>query len=164
MTTDGKRLYWRLRQLATQRGHEGVRELSFASQINRSTLYPIWQGKAKGISLRILGTLCQTLDAHPGGWFRWEGDELVWNVKEVAAAKGMTRQQLVWSAEILPHSLAPIWRGEQQFVFVDTLEKLARALELDVGDLFAWMTPDEFAAEEAAAALEKDQVAEGAVV
>jgi hypothetical protein len=31
---------------------------------------------------------------------------------------------LVWAAEILPQGLASIWRGAQQFVFVETLAKL----------------------------------------
>jgi DNA-binding Xre family transcriptional regulator len=50
----------------------------------------------------------------------------------------MDMPTLVWSAEILPHSLTSIWRGAQQFVFVETLAKLARALRLHVGDLFEW--------------------------
>lgn len=131
-------LDWHVAEHAQAIGISSVRELSFAMHTNRQSLYPIWQGRAKSISLAMLGRLCQTLGAEPGGWFRWDGDDLVWNVREVAEGQGMSMQELVWASEILPHSLTLIWRGTQQFVFVETLQKLARALDLHVGELFVW--------------------------
>jgi DNA-binding Xre family transcriptional regulator len=131
-------LCWHVAEHAQSRGITSVRELSFAMHTNRQSLYPIWQGRAKSISLAILGRLYQTLASEPGGWFRWDGDDLVWNIREVAEAHGLNMQHLVWASAIFPHSLMPIWRGVQQFVFVETLSKLARALDLDPGDLFEW--------------------------
>jgi DNA-binding Xre family transcriptional regulator len=131
-------LRWRLAEHAQSRGIETVRALSFAAHVSRQSLYPIWNGTAKSISIEMLGRLCQTMAAEPGDWFRWQNDELVWNIQPLAAARGLTMQDLVWSAEILPHALTLIWRGAQQFVFVATLAKLARALGLETGDLFAW--------------------------
>jgi DNA-binding Xre family transcriptional regulator len=131
-------LRWRLAEHAQSRGIASVRELSFAMRTSRQALHPLWQGRAKSISLAILGRLCQTLSAEPGGWFRWQGSELAWSVRAMAESRCLRMQDLVWAAEILPHSLTLIWRGRQQFVFVETLAKLARALELEIGDLFEW--------------------------
>ena len=33
-----------------------------------------------------------------------------------------------------------MWHETQKIVFVETLARLARALDLDVGDMFAWQT------------------------
>ena len=115
-----------------------MRALSFAAHISRQSLYPIWNGTAKSISIEMLERLCVTLGADPGGLFRWHRDELFWNVQHLAETRNMALRDLVWSAEILPHSLTPIWQGLQQFVSLETLAKLARALDLDTGDLFAW--------------------------
>jgi DNA-binding Xre family transcriptional regulator len=86
----------------------------------------------------MLGRICEALDAQPGQWFRRDGDTLVWNIRDVAEGQGMTMNDLIWTAAILPPSLVLIWRGAQQFVFLETLGKLARALGLDIGDLFEW--------------------------
>jgi DNA-binding Xre family transcriptional regulator len=131
-------LRWRLAEYAQFHGILSVRALSFATRTSRQSLHPIWQGRAKSISLDMLGRLCQTLVADPGGWFSWHRDELIWNVRHVAEIRNMTLRDLVWLAEILPHSLTPIWQGLQQFVSVETLAKLAQALDLDTGELFEW--------------------------
>jgi DNA-binding Xre family transcriptional regulator len=131
-------LCWRLAEQAQAQGITSVRALSFRSRINRQSLYPIWKGQSQNISVRLFERLCRTLAADPGGWFRWADDTLAWNIRQITEARGLTIQDLVWAAEILPYSLSAIWRGEQQFVFVETLQKLARALELETGDLFAW--------------------------
>ena len=115
-----------------------MRALSFALRGNRQSLYPIWNDTAKSISVDMLGRLRVTLDADPGGWFHREGGTLTWTIRAAAEARGMDLPTLVWASAILPHSLTSIWRGAQQFVFVETLTKLARALDLHVGDLFAW--------------------------
>jgi DNA-binding Xre family transcriptional regulator len=131
-------LRWRVAEHAQTRGIASVRDLSFAMRANRQSLYPIWQGRSKSISLVMLGRLCQTLAADPGCWFRWHNDELVWDIQAVTEAKGMTMQDLVWAAGILPNSLVSIWHDKQQFVSIETLNKLARALNLATGDLFEW--------------------------
>jgi DNA-binding Xre family transcriptional regulator len=131
-------LRWRLAEYAQARGIETVRALSFAARINRQSVYPIWNGRAKSVSVEMLERLCATLDADPGGWFHREGGTLNWNIRAAAEAHGMDMVTLGWSAEILPHSLTPIWRGAQQFVFIETLAKLARTLDLGTGDLFVW--------------------------
>jgi DNA-binding Xre family transcriptional regulator len=86
----------------------------------------------------MLERLCATLDADPGGWFYREGGTLTWTIRAAAERQGMDMPTLGWESAILPGSLTPIWRGVQQFVFLETLAKLARALDLHVGDLFAW--------------------------
>jgi DNA-binding Xre family transcriptional regulator len=131
-------LRWRLAEYAKSRGHSSVREVSFATHINRQSLYPIWNDTAKSVSVEMLERLGIGLGADVGGWFRWEDSMLIWTVRAAAEARGVDMPTLGWSAEILPHSLATIWRGAQQFVFVETLGKLARALDLRVGDLFEW--------------------------
>jgi DNA-binding Xre family transcriptional regulator len=135
-------LHWQIQQVARAHDLASVRELAFHTQINRQSLYPIWNGISKSVSLAMLARLSATLEADPGGWFRRQGNDLIWNVRSVAESTGLTMQDVVWRAEILPHSLAAIWRGEQQFVSVITLEKLARALSLDTGDLFEWRGED----------------------
>jgi DNA-binding Xre family transcriptional regulator len=82
-----------------------------------SSLYPIWKGAARTYRWICLGH---------------------WRIREAAQAKSLTFNDLGWAAEILPHSLAPMWNYRQKFVFVETLFRLARALELEVGDLFGW--------------------------
>jgi DNA-binding Xre family transcriptional regulator len=47
-------------------------------------------------------------------------------------------QSVVWRAQIVPHALSLISHGRQQFVFLATLGRLARALDLEIGDLFEW--------------------------
>jgi DNA-binding Xre family transcriptional regulator len=131
-------LCWRVQDHALAHGLASIRDLSFRARISRQNLYPLWRGTARSVSLEMLTSLCRALDANPGGWFRWERDELVWRIREAGEAKGMTQHDLGWAAAILPHGLASIWHGRQQFVFIATLEKLARALEFDLGDLFAW--------------------------
>lgn len=135
-------LVWAVQELALAQGLSSVRELSFAARIPRQSLYPIWQGKSKSVSLDMLETLAKALNAQPGEWFRWEGAEatrsMVWNIRDVAEARSITHSELVWLAGILPNGLAPIWRGEAKSVFVTTLTRLANALNLDIGDLFRW--------------------------
>jgi DNA-binding Xre family transcriptional regulator len=131
-------LRWRLAEHAQSRGIATVRTLSFVLRGNRQSLYPIWGGTAKSISVAMLARLCATLDADPGGWFHREGGTLMWTIRAAAEAQGMDMPTLGWESAILPGSLTPIWRGVQQFVFVETLAKIARALDLQVGDLFEW--------------------------
>jgi DNA-binding Xre family transcriptional regulator len=131
-------LRWRLAAYAQSRGLSSVRALSFAARINRQSVHPIWSGTAKSISVEMLERLCTALEADPGEWFHWEGDVLRWAIQVAAGARGLDLPSLSWSAEILPQSLLPIWRGTQQFVFTATLARLAQALDLHVGDLFEW--------------------------
>jgi DNA-binding Xre family transcriptional regulator len=131
-------LQWRLAAFAQSRDLSSVREVSFATRVGRQSLYPIWNGTAKSVSVDMLERLCAALEADPGGWFHREGDTLMWAIRAAAERCGIDMPTLSWSAEILPQSLTPIWRGTQQFVFIETLAKLARALDLHVGELFEW--------------------------
>jgi DNA-binding Xre family transcriptional regulator len=98
-------------------------------------------GVSKNVSLDMLGILAKTLDANLGEWFRWDGEILRWRIQEATEAKGFTLSDLSWAAAILPQGLGSMWHDTQKFVFVETLARLARALDLDVGDLFTWQTP-----------------------
>src|SRR5688572_3719420 len=120
-------LHWHLAVYAQSRGIETIRALSFIARINRQSLCPIWNGIAKSVSVDMLERLCVALEGDPGDWFTREGDTLRWAIQAAAEARGIDLPSLSWSAEILPQSLTPIWRGTQQFVFVETLAKLARA-------------------------------------
>lgn len=135
-------LVWAVQERAIAQGLHSVRELSLAARIQRQTIYPLWQKKSKSASLDVLERLAKALDAQPGEWFRWEGAEdarsMVWNIRNVAEARSISQSELVWLAGILPNGLSPIWRGEAKAVFVTTLTRLAQALDLDIGDLFAW--------------------------
>lgn len=131
-------LRWAIKQRALERGFASVRELSFAARAPRQSLHPLWTGISKNVSLDMLGRLAKTLDANPGGWFRWDGEILRWRIREAAEVKGLTQNALVWAAEILPHGLVSMWHDTQKFVFVGTLARLAWALDLNIGELFAW--------------------------
>jgi DNA-binding Xre family transcriptional regulator len=131
-------LRWRLAAFAEARGLGSVRAVSFATHVGRQSLYPIWNGTAKSVSIDMLERLCTALEAAPGDWFYWEGGRMHWAIQSAAEVRGLDLSSLSWSAEILPQSLTPIWRGTQQFVFIEKLAKLARALDLHVGDLFEW--------------------------
>jgi DNA-binding Xre family transcriptional regulator len=134
-------LRWVVKERALVCGFASVRELSFAARVPRQSLHPIWMGVSKNVSLDMLGILAKTLDANLGEWFRWDGEILRWRIQEATEAKGFTLSDLSWAAAILPQGLGSMWHDTQKFVFVETLARLARALDLDVGDLFTWQTP-----------------------
>jgi hypothetical protein len=76
----------------------------------------------------------------PGDWFRWEQGRLTWNVQGVAEQIGLDAAQLAFRAGLYPQQRDYFWHGDAQFVFVDTLARLAAALEtevrpFDVGEL-----------------------------
>jgi DNA-binding Xre family transcriptional regulator len=139
---DRHALVWAVQERAIAQGLSSVRALSFKARVPRQSIYPLWQGKSKSASLDMLERLAKALNARPGQWFGWEGAEdarsMVWNIRNIAEARSITQAELVWLTGILPNSLAPIWRGEAKAVFVTTLTRLAHALDLDIGDLFAW--------------------------
>jgi hypothetical protein len=62
-------------------------------------------------------------------------------VRDVAEQVGLNAAQLAFAANQYPQQLDLYWAGEARFVFVDTLARLAAALEtqkrpFDVGELF----------------------------
>ncbi len=77
----------------------------------------------------------------PGDWFRWSGGRLNWAVREMAEQVGLDAAQLAFAANQYPQQIAWFWTGEAKFVFIDTLARLAAALEtearaFDVGEIF----------------------------
>jgi DNA-binding Xre family transcriptional regulator len=140
------KLHWNIQACAQACGIESVAKLSWATQINRQSLYPVWEDRAKSVSLTLLGKLAKTLNGNVGGWFRWEGtgaeERLAWRINEATVNAGVDPTSLSWNARIYPASLNPILDGSAQAVFLVTLDRLAQALQLDTGDLFTWKEHD----------------------
>jgi DNA-binding Xre family transcriptional regulator len=139
-------LRWNVQTLAITRGLSSVRELSFVTRKPRQSLYGVWMGQAKTVSLEMLTALAKGLDVDAGAWFGWEssgeGRQLVWDIERQRRMRGMSVEELSFTARILPASLDSILDGTAQFVFLTTLVKLAKALDLNIGELFAWIPKD----------------------
>lgn len=56
-------------------------------------------------------------------------------IKEVAEARGYTMSSLSRKADISLRNVRRLWRDPETVTTTDTLEKLARALEVNIGDL-----------------------------
>jgi transcriptional regulator with XRE-family HTH domain len=114
----------------------------------RPGLYGVWRGTAVNVSVERLERLAKRLGPAPdeplrvGDWYRWDDrGRLVWCVKEVAEQVGLNAAQLAFAAGQYPQQIALFWNGEAKFVFVNTLARLAAALEtrerpFDVGEVF----------------------------
>jgi DNA-binding Xre family transcriptional regulator len=56
-------------------------------------------------------------------------------IKEVAEARGYTMSSLSRKADISLRNVRRLWRSPETVTTTDTLEKVARALEVNIGDL-----------------------------
>ncbi len=64
-------------------------------------------------------------------------------VKEVAAAKGMSQRKLSLRSEVDIKTIQKIYRYPTSIVTTETLDKLARALRVDVSELVESISDDE---------------------
>ncbi|MFL5692130.1 MAG: helix-turn-helix domain-containing protein [Ktedonobacteraceae bacterium] len=62
-------------------------------------------------------------------------------IKEVAEERGYTMSSLSRKADISLRNVRRLWRNPETVTTTDTLEKLARALEVNIGDLVEDVTP-----------------------
>jgi hypothetical protein len=99
------------------------------------------------VSIERLELLAKRLGPAPGeplsvgDWFRWSGTRLIWAVRDVAEEVGLDTAQLVFRAGLYPQQVELFWTGLAQFVFAETLARLAAALEteerpFEVGEVF----------------------------
>lgn len=141
-------LAWNIRSLAQSHGLTRVADLARFLGLPRQGLYGVWRGTAVNISVARLERFAQRLGPtpedwlRPGEWFRWDSQRrLIWAIREAAEQVGLDAAQLAFAANQYPQQLEWFWTGEAKFVFVDTLAKLAAALEtearaFDVGEMF----------------------------
>ncbi len=64
-------------------------------------------------------------------------------VKEVAAAKGMSQRKLSLRSEVDIKTIQKIYRYPTSIVTTETLDKLARALRVDVSELVESISDNE---------------------
>lgn len=135
-----RRLIFMVRDVA-----ENPIELHQSAKIPRQTAYNAWRGTNRLIHLgpyvellRGLGTPENPLN--PGDWFRWEAGEqatekgglwwhLVWQVPSLVAKAGIKPRTFGYMAQIEPRSLDSIWNGTSIKVGIDTLARIALALD-----------------------------------
>jgi transcriptional regulator with XRE-family HTH domain len=140
-------LRWNIQRLAHSHGITRVADLARFIGLPRAGLYGVWRGQVANIGVVRLERLAKRLGLtpedwlRPGDWFRWEQGRLIWNVHGVAEQIGLDASQLAFRAGLYPQQMAYFWNGDAQFVFVDTLARLAVALDtderpFDVGELF----------------------------
>jgi DNA-binding Xre family transcriptional regulator len=72
-------------------------------------------------------------NAHTGG--KWV---ITLRVKEVAQEKKMSQGQLSRAANIDPKSLRAIYKNPHADIRLSTLDRIAKALEVDPRDLYVW--------------------------
>jgi hypothetical protein len=152
---DGQRhLRWRVDEIAQVRGIPNVIALAALLDRPRQSLYTIWRGESKVISVDMLAALYDGLGVEPGGWFRWSETPpagvqapgvtgtrfLVWAIAAQIAERGLDPTDVGYAAHLVPNAFRPILLGQSRFVFLDTLGGLARALSLDLSPLFDWTT------------------------
>ncbi len=58
-----------------ERGILTIQKLSDLTGLERNTISSIYNNKAKGITLKTLGTLCKALDCIPGDLFEYVSDD-----------------------------------------------------------------------------------------
>jgi hypothetical protein len=141
-------LQWRVQSLARSYGITRAADLARLLGQPRQGLYGVWRGTAASISVARLELLALRLGPEPdqplrpGEWFQWdERGRLVWSIRDVAEQVGLDAAQVAFSAGQYPQQMALFWDGTAKFVFVDTLARLATALEaqarpFDIGELF----------------------------
>jgi hypothetical protein len=141
-------LQWNVQSLARSHGITRVADLARLLGQPRQGLYGVWRGSAASISVARLELLARQLGPAPdqplsaGDWFRWDDRKrLAWSIRDIAEQVGLDASQLAFAANQYPQQMALFWDGTAKFVFVDTLARLATALEndarlFDVGELF----------------------------
>jgi DNA-binding Xre family transcriptional regulator len=140
-------LHWNIQTLALAQGITTAARLGQTLGVSRASLYKIWRSNQVNVSVATLERLAKRLGPapnewlRPGDWFRWERGRLVWNVKEVAEQVGLDAAQLAFAANQYPQQTMLFWDGTAKFVFVDSLARLATALEIearpfDIGEIF----------------------------
>ena len=141
-------LQWHVQPLARAHGITRVADLARLLGQPRQGLYGVWRGTAASVSVARLELLANRLGPAPdqplcpGDWFRWDDrGRLVWSIRDVAEQVGLDAAQLAFAAGQYPQQMALFWDGTAKFVFVDTLARLAAALEaearpFDIGELF----------------------------
>lgn len=141
-------LHWNVQTLALDQGITTVARLGEIVGVPRASLYKIWRGSQVNVSIAMLERLIKRLGPAPDEWLR-PGDffrpdsrgRLSWAVKDVAEEVGLDAAQLAFAAGLYPQQMAHFWYGDAKFVFVETLARLAAALEtdarrFDVGEVF----------------------------
>lgn len=117
---------------------ENAIELHQSAKIPRQTAYNAWRGKNRLIHLGPYAELLTGLGTperplHPGDWFRWDGGKsqwrLVWQVPALVEAAGIKPRTFGYMAQIEPRSLDSIWNGTSIKVGIDTLARIALALD-----------------------------------
>ncbi len=141
-------LQWRVQSLARSHGITRVADLARLLGQPRQGLYGVWRGSAASISVARLELLARRLGPapdqplRPGDWFQWDDlGRLVWSIRDVAEQVGLDAARLAFAAGQYPQQMTLFWDGTAKFVFVDTLARLADALEtgtrpFDVGEMF----------------------------
>jgi DNA-binding Xre family transcriptional regulator len=140
-------LHWNIQSLAFAKGIAKMTQFSQMTGMPRQSLYGLWRGTAANVSIVMLERLAKRLSPtqyerlRPGDWFRWQGNQLVWNITAIAEQIGLDRAHLGFRAGLYPQALDLFWTGQAKFVFVETLARLAAALTtddrpFDIGELF----------------------------
>jgi transcriptional regulator with XRE-family HTH domain len=141
-------LQWNVQSLARSHGITRAADLARLLGQPRQGLYGVWRGTAASVSVARLELLALRLGSapdqplRPGEWFQWdERGRLVWSIRDVAEQVGLDATQLAFAAGQYPQQMSLFWDGTAKCVFVDTLARLASALEtearpLDIGELF----------------------------
>jgi DNA-binding Xre family transcriptional regulator len=57
-------------------------------------------------------------------------------VKDIAEKQGMTRAKLARSADLTYETVHEIWKNEYKDVSISTLAKIARALQVEISELY----------------------------
>ena len=60
---------------------------------------------------------------------------MAWKVKEVAEERGLNAHQLAQRAELAYTTVRGVWHNESTRVDMQTLQKLARVLQVEPGEL-----------------------------
>jgi transcriptional regulator with XRE-family HTH domain len=141
-------LTWNVQSLARSHGITRVADLARLLTQPRKGLYGVWRGTAASISVARLELLARRLGPapdqplRPGDWFQWDDrGRLVWSIREVAEQVGLDAAQLAFAAGQYPQQVAWFWNGTAKFFFIDSIARLATALEsqarpFDIGELF----------------------------
>jgi transcriptional regulator with XRE-family HTH domain len=147
-------LAWNIQSHALGHGLTSVSKLAAWLNKPRASLYGLWRGTQVNVSVATLEHLAKRLGPtptawlQPGDWFRWDSDgRLIWQVKTVAEQVGLNASQLAFTSGLYAQQVSLYWHGNNgKFVFVETLARLASALEtidrpFDFGDLFSPRRP-----------------------
>lgn len=149
-STTAPLVYFALRRRAAELGIATPSELARKTGIHLQSASRLLQEEVINISIDMLQRLALHLGpdggkANAGDWFVWKGDELHWNIKELARERlGITSLiDFHFEAKLYPQQAASFWDDEARFVFRSTLAKLAKPFldagaPFDIGDFFSW--------------------------